>query len=97
MKTATFTTSSVQALMGRNEEFSSIVRQSMIRFMRNDWGDTQDKELNDSDPMFAMGSYPAPCDDGKIWIKSDDYSGADPKDNPEGYGRVLTVMFPSEY
>gem|GEM_PF-7100029 len=75
--------------MSCNPKLASVVRVSIVRFQLNDWGKTKDKELNDSQPLYAMGVYPAPCSEGCIWIKSDDYPD-------EGF-RLLTLLYPSEY
>ena len=78
-----------------DDAFALSVNSGIARFMANDWGDSLDKELNDSDHYSAMGVYPVPVVDGndaKIWIKADDYRG-----DPSLNGRLVTVLFPSEY
>jgi len=87
------TTKAIQQTIQSSPKFAKAVCESMEKFNNNDWGISQDKELNDSDPMFAMGVYETPCeqDEDRIWIKSDDYRGHG------GLRQVITVMFPSEY
>ncbi len=83
-------TSGVNSLMAMNAAFAVAVTNATRRFLANDWGVSKDKALNDSDPMDAMGVYQAPCSDGRIFIKSDDYRQHDGS-------RVVTILFPSEY
>jgi len=69
------------------------------KFLANDWGASQDKELNDSDPMSAMGVYKSDlwAEDSTLWIKSDDYRGSGQRLHGILLERVITVMFPSDY
>lgn len=69
------------------------VARSLHRFNAKDWGESKDKELNDSDPKNAMGVYTIPKGEQQvtIWIKADDYQGMD------GIDYVRTILYPSEY
>lgn len=84
------TTSAIVSRMRESPEFKLIVDLSVSRFLGNDWGISGDKAINDSNYLDALGVYIAPCADGKIWIKSDDYREYDGS-------RLVTVLFPSEY
>ena len=89
ISTQTVMTAGVAAAVEHNAKMLQSVMNGLGKFRNLDWGLSLDKQLNDSEPMSAMGVYPAPCSEGKIWIKSDLYED-------EGT-RVLTVLFPSEY
>ena len=80
-------------------EFKKFIDVSVQKFLANDWGTSQDKELNDSDPMSAMGVYKSDLweEENTLWIKSDDYRGSGQRLHGVLLERVITVMFPSDY
>lgn len=89
-KTKIVCTQSVNSIMADSSAFAHAITTAIKSFTCGDWGLSMDKALNDSDPMCAMGVYTAPCAEGKIWIKSDNYCEHDGS-------RVITILFPSEY
>lgn len=101
MQTETYITRGVDAVARDNEQFMAFIQGSYLRFIGRDWGDCykEDAQLNDSDPMTAMGVYKYPfkldlpgyVTTDRIWIKSDDYS------TETEQKRVITILFPDEY
>lgn len=83
----------------KHGDFRKFIDSSVQKFLANDWGASQDKELNDSDPMSAMGVYKSDlwAEDSTLWIKSDDYRGSGQRLHGILLERVITVMFPSDY
>ncbi len=80
-------------------EFRKFIDLSVQKFLANDWGTSQDKELNDGDPMSAMGVYKSDLwvEENTLWIKSDDYRGTGETFHGAELERVVTIMFPSDY
>jgi len=73
--------------------FKVRVGMCLHRFNNKDWGESKDKNLNDSDPKSALGVYKVPLG-GKevtVWIKADNYDGHD------GIDYVRTILYPHEY
>lgn len=62
MQTETYITRGVDAVARDNEQFMAFIQGSYLRFIGRDWGDCykEDAQLNDSDPMTAMGVYKYP-------------------------------------
>lgn len=99
MKVETYITRGVDAAIKQEPKLLDFIQNSYMRFVRNEWGDCykEDAELNDSDPLTAMGVYMVPFDldlpgyhsTDRIWIKSDDYS--------DEQKRVITILFPDEW
>lgn len=83
----------------KNGEFRKFIDASVQKFLANEWGTSQDKELNDSDHMSAMGVYTSELweEDNTLWIKSEDYRGSGQKLNGQELERVITIMFPRDY
>lgn len=93
MKTEQYITRGIDSKIKEDPSFLDFVQLSMLQFISGKWGGAchpQDAELNDSNPMTAMGVYTY-SDGTRIWIKSDDYS------TEQEERRVITVLFPDEY
>ncbi|NLD50546.1 MAG: hypothetical protein GX660_25675 [Clostridiaceae bacterium] len=88
-------TSGVDELMKKDQQFAVFVFDSLKRYVNCDWGDLckDDKEMNKhavkSGEERIFASYDHPSDEKlNIWIITD----SSPLDR-----RVTTILFPSEY
>lgn len=88
----TFATRGVSEQINQHDDFRIFVNECLMRFVNNDWGDTdkRDAAKNDKDIFTARATYLYDHHDiESIWIESSDY-------RHEGK-RYVTVMFPNEW
>lgn len=91
LHTPTYQTAAVASLTRENGTFRTFVRNSLLKFLRCDWGDTRQADVEANNEavryggrLFARYDFPD-CPDGCIWIITEDDRSA------------TTVLFPSDY